>query len=309
MPQQFENRGISAAQAITQDTTLWVQRERGKKLLAGCLFAFTFLPLWDLLWDHTKSLNTSVDIFCFFIFAGLAYAIWIGQRWARWIVAGLSYFGAILLGAALVGHFDIFVAGRFLFVLGVGSIICFSKDVAAFLKTKRTQMSAAPNMPVNLEKKPTKFITKECLWPWRRSLLREKGVVIFYLYVSGWCGVLFGMICALVSLSTGIWLLASHYGMITSQTRLSNISRACDAYYKHYNEWPKGLADLDHNPGNIVFYAWPKSGKTDGWGREIVFKSYDEKVGYGSVSSLGRDGMPGGKGDDSDIEIRFGAKK
>lgn len=46
---------------------------------------------------------------------------------------------------------------------------------------------------------------------------------------------------------------------------------------------------------------------TDRWHQSPVYVPYDTSRGYGTVISYGKDGKPGGKGEDADIEVRFDA--
>jgi hypothetical protein len=91
-----------------------------------------------------------------------------------------------------------------------------------------------------------------------------------------------------------------------SQVTVRAAGAACDAYLKFYQEPPTSMADLVHNRSNIVFVVWSKAAPVDGWGRPINFTPFDPARGYGSVTSYGRDGRPGGKGLDADVEARFG---
>ncbi len=93
-----------------------------------------------------------------------------------------------------------------------------------------------------------------------------------------------------------------------AQMQLASVGAACRAYLAEYGEPPGSLDDLVQNRKNIVFIEWGKSGTNDGWGNPIRFKPYDASLGSGSVISYGRDGRPGGKGRDADIEVRFGER-
>jgi len=65
---------------------------------------------------------------------------------------------------------------------------------------------------------------------------------------------------------------------------------------------PKSLSELpvDPNPNK-------DSATTDEWGRPLGF-SYDLPSGEFTLSSLGRDGVKGGTGDDADIHMTFASK-
>jgi hypothetical protein len=93
---------------------------------------------------------------------------------------------------------------------------------------------------------------------------------------------------------------------VRSQAMVKSIGAACDGYVKFYKEPPSSIAALENNRSNVVFIIWGKDGPVDGWGRPIILVPFDAGSGYGSVMSYGRDGRPGGKGLDADVEARFG---
>src|SRR5712692_4057748 len=95
-----------------------------------------------------------------------------------------------------------------------------------------------------------------------------------------------------------VWtLVALRPAAATAETRvlLLNTRAACTSYFSYYGQWPASLSDLDHNPSNIVFILWPKSGPNDRWGRSIQYKAFKPALGYGSLTSYGRDGRAGGE--------------
>ncbi len=93
----------------------------------------------------------------------------------------------------------------------------------------------------------------------------------------------------------------------TTRTRLLNITQASQSYHHAYGVWPAGLAALspEHNSLHIAFLPSGKSTTKDAWGRPLLYKPFDPALGYGTVMSLGRDGKPGGEGNDGDMEERF----
>lgn len=117
------------------------------------------------------------------------------------------------------------------------------------------------------------------------------------------------IICAIIGIFIASLFICGK--IITSQKRetirpfmtykcLINIASGCDQYKANYDRWPDSLATLTN--------ALPQFGDPwdkDGWGREVILIPYDKSVGYGEIISYGRDGKPGGAGDDRDLEIRF----
>ena len=75
-------------------------------------------------------LTTSVRL-CLTI--GLMYAVWIGQRWARWLFVALIYFASVmsLLIALSRPHLLMFIV--FAALALIGSLVGFSPDLSAFL--------------------------------------------------------------------------------------------------------------------------------------------------------------------------------
>ena len=91
-----------------------------------------------------------------------------------------------------------------------------------------------------------------------------------------------------------------------TQVVLWSLVTAARSYYIEYQQWPKSLSDLADNPKKMRFIEWASGEENrDGWGHPIIYMSFDASVGYGSVISYGRDGKPGGRGADEDIEVRF----
>jgi hypothetical protein len=69
-------------------------------------------------------------------------------------------------------------------------------------------------------------------------------------------------------------------------------------YAKQHNSLPKSPSDLPEIPGKI-------SRVHDAWGREILMSFADGKA---TLTSLGRDGKPGGTGEDADMSGVFPLK-
>ena len=84
-----------------------------------------------------------------------------------------------------------------------------------------------------------------------------------------------------------------------TRTRMWVVKRRILAYAHQNNRLPASLAEIPVMPGydNSI---------EDGWGRALHY----EVSGNGTVtlSSLGRDGLPGGEGDDADIVVKFATK-
>jgi len=90
-----------------------------------------------------------------------------------------------------------------------------------------------------------------------------------------------------------------------TQQLLYSVAAACTQYYWEHGEPPDSLASLTNNPKGLVLMYWGKSGTNDAWGHPIHFTPYHAALRYGTITSFGRDGRPGGEGLDADIEVRF----
>ena len=80
--------------------------------------------------------------------------------------------------------------------------------------------------------------------------------------------------------------------------RMETLKQRILHYARTHNEFPKTAADLPllNSRDNTV---------QDGWGRDIRFEIAPN--GIVTLTSLGRDGRPGGTGDDADITRTFPA--
>ena len=87
--------------------------------------------------------------------------------------------------------------------------------------------------------------------------------------------------------------------------QLHCVATACRVYRRETGEWPPSLAALTNNSREIIFIEWGQKGAHDAWGHPFVYTAFDATRGYSSVLSYGRDGKPGGEGEDKDVEIRF----
>ncbi|WP_149739058.1 type II secretion system major pseudopilin GspG [Rhizobium sp. RU20A] len=91
----------------------------------------------------------------------------------------------------------------------------------------------------------------------------------------------------------------------TVQMQIRNLSSAVDLYYLSTGTYPtpdQGLSALVDAPAGQAGWSGPyiqsRSALTDPWGHAYVYSQAG--TGY-VISSLGRDGKPGGEGEDADI--------
>lgn len=92
----------------------------------------------------------------------------------------------------------------------------------------------------------------------------------------------------------------------TAKAQIVALEKALDQYRLdtgHYPTSAQGLAALTQRPANEPKWDGPYLTKTvpdDPWGHAYLFKSPGDH-GEVDLSSLGRDGRPGGEGEDADI--------
>lgn len=68
-------------------------------------------------------------------------------------------------------------------------------------------------------------------------------------------------------------------------------------YWKEHRRLPSATSELPSRPNK----SKGSNRTTDGWGREIVWSQPDERTIR--LSSLGKDGKPGGTGEDEDWQV------
>lgn len=103
-----------------------------------------------------------------------------------------------------------------------------------------------------------------------------------------------------------VWANAPDPGVKVSTTKgeIKTIWHAVIGFQADFDRWPKNLAELTVNEKNIVYIRHGEFDR-DAWGHEFVFEVADVKQGYCRILSFGRDGKPGGRDYDADLEIQF----
>jgi general secretion pathway protein G len=91
-----------------------------------------------------------------------------------------------------------------------------------------------------------------------------------------------------------------------ARAQIDSLEKAIDQYRldnRHYPSTEQGLEALMTRPANETGWNGPylrKAVPSDPWGRPYVYRSPGQKAEY-EVVSYGRDGKPGGTGEDADI--------
>ncbi len=94
----------------------------------------------------------------------------------------------------------------------------------------------------------------------------------------------------------------------TASIQIKNIESALELYYLdagHYPTDTESLKALIEAPQSLPSWHGPylkqKSGISDPWGKPYIYKQPGEHGSF-DLSSLGRDGVPGGEGEDKDLQ-------
>lgn len=91
-----------------------------------------------------------------------------------------------------------------------------------------------------------------------------------------------------------------------TRAQMDALQKALDHYRLDTGRYPstqQGLAALITRPADEARWEGPYLAKAlpkDPWGRDFVYRSPGETVEF-ELSSLGRDGLPGGDGDNADL--------
>jgi general secretion pathway protein G len=93
-----------------------------------------------------------------------------------------------------------------------------------------------------------------------------------------------------------------------ARAQIDALEKALDQYrldVRHYPTAEQGLEALVAKPGNEAGWSGPylkKAVPNDPWGRAYVYRVPGQKGDF-DLYSLGRDGKPGGSGEDADVGI------
>ena len=114
-------------------------QRRGRALLLTVFIVFTLLDVALIVVNATEKGLADTVPSCVRVCLSIAlmYAIWIGQRWARWLYVVLIYIaGALMLLASIV--YPNVVSIVLLLVCAVaGSLVGFYRDIGSFLQFQR----------------------------------------------------------------------------------------------------------------------------------------------------------------------------
>jgi hypothetical protein len=83
-------------------------------------------------------------------------------------------------------------------------------------------------------------------------------------------------------------------------TRMRGVQTRILEYARSHDQLPADLADLPQRQGY-------DDSITDAWGRKFIYNV--DRSGTVTLKSLGRDGAPGGSGEDADIICKFQSRR
>jgi general secretion pathway protein G len=90
-----------------------------------------------------------------------------------------------------------------------------------------------------------------------------------------------------------------------ARAQIDSLEKALDQYRLDTRHYPQALEALTNKPESEANWSGPylkKSVPNDPWGRPYVYRVPGSKADY-DLYSLGRDGKPGGTGEDADIGL------
>ena len=135
-----------------------------------------------------------------------------------------------------------------------------------------------------------------------RAKRLQRGLTLFELLVVL---AIIALLAALVAPRVVGYLGRAKSDAATSQ--MANIATALELFYYDVGRYPteaEGLSALVDAPGDLAAWMGPylkdASGLIDPWGRNYLYTVDDDREVF-IVSSLGRDGEPGGDGEDADL--------
>lgn len=85
---------------------------------------------------------------------------------------------------------------------------------------------------------------------------------------------------------------------------MESLAEACHTHFRLVGAWPSTLAELRTERGTPFLETHPQY-NTDGWDHAFSYTPYDATAGFCILASYGADGIPGGIGPATDIELRL----
>lgn len=92
-----------------------------------------------------------------------------------------------------------------------------------------------------------------------------------------------------------------HLRVETTRSRMREVSSQIEHFKLNHGRYPFDLRELRQRPPDIPITGWPTGGylkrdPEDAWSRPLIFDRTTHML-----MSLGRDGVPGGEGEDADL--------
>jgi hypothetical protein len=124
----------------TSDSTrFFLKEQRGRALLMAIFGSLLLIDLIAILTDVSQHGGETIisSIIQASLTIALMYAVWIGQRWARWLFVGLVYTAALMVLPSAISRPSILLVGALLVFALAGSLVGFSGGIGSFLRYQR----------------------------------------------------------------------------------------------------------------------------------------------------------------------------
>ena len=120
-------------------SSLTSEQRRGRALLLTIFIAFALLDIALIAFKAMQQGFDGIVPSCIRICLSVAlmYAVWRGQRWARWLFVALMYAASVLLLAVIMSHPHPLLIAMLIVFVGTGSLIGFYGGVTSFLQFQR----------------------------------------------------------------------------------------------------------------------------------------------------------------------------
>lgn len=123
----------AARSALTQE------QQKGRKILLLFFVGYVVmeLTLIALLARGQAFAEVFSSLIRFALSSALLYAVWIGQRWARWLLVIVAFVGAVLCLFVIIARPGVIFFGACAFFTLMGANLEFSENVKSFLTFQR----------------------------------------------------------------------------------------------------------------------------------------------------------------------------
>jgi hypothetical protein len=120
-------------------SSLTPEQRRGRTLLLIVFIVFVLLDLALIALQASQQKLDGMLSSCIRVCLSIAlmYAVWRGQRWARWLFVALMYVASVLMLVAVISRPHPLLIAMLIMFAVTGSLIGFYRGVTAFLQHQR----------------------------------------------------------------------------------------------------------------------------------------------------------------------------